>query len=42
MPLVMGAYLVLFKGADPRVIADGLMMGEHASDVDFALPKHEI
>lgn len=42
MPLVMGAYQVLFKGADPRVIADGLMMGEHASDVDFALPKHEI
>lgn len=42
MPLVMGAYEVLFRGADPRAVAQGLMKGEHASDVDFALPKHEI
>lgn len=42
MPLVMGAYQVLFNGADPRVVAEGLMTGEHASDVEFALPKHEI
>jgi glycerol-3-phosphate dehydrogenase (NAD(P)+) len=42
MPLVMGAYEVLFRGADPRAVAQGLMTGEHASDVDFALPKHEI
>lgn len=42
MPLVMGAYQVLFEGADPRAVAGGLMTGEHASDVDFALPKHEI
>lgn len=42
MPLVMGAYEVLFNGADPRVVAQGLMTGEHASDVEFALAKHEI
>ncbi|MFL0807295.1 MAG: NAD(P)H-dependent glycerol-3-phosphate dehydrogenase [Oceanobacter sp.] len=42
MPLVMGAYQVLFEKADPRAVAGGLMTGEHASDVDFALPKHEI
>ena len=42
MPLVMGAYEVLFNGADPRVVAQGLMTGEHASDVEFALPRHEI
>ncbi|MCA6062381.1 NAD(P)H-dependent glycerol-3-phosphate dehydrogenase [Thalassolituus marinus] len=42
MPLVMGAYEVLFNGADPRVVAQGLMTGEHASDVEFALPRNEI
>lgn len=42
MPLVMGAFEVLFRGADPRLVAQGLMTGEHASDVEFALPKHEI
>ncbi|MAD46744.1 MAG: NAD(P)H-dependent glycerol-3-phosphate dehydrogenase [Oceanospirillaceae bacterium] len=42
MPLVMGAYEVLFGGADPRVVAQGLMTGDHASDVEFALPRHEI
>lgn len=42
MPLVMGAYEVLYKGADPRSVAAELMTGEHASDVDFALPKNEI
>ena len=42
MPLVMGAYEVLFNGADPRLIAQGLMSGEHASDVEFALPRSEI
>lgn len=42
MPLVMGAYEVLFNGAKPHSVAGELMAGEHASDVDFALPKHEI
>jgi len=42
MPLVMGAYECLFNGADPRAVAQGLMTGEAASDVEFALPKHEI
>lgn len=42
MPLVMGAYEILFHGADPKMVAQGLMTGEHASDVEFALPKHEI
>ncbi|MCA6060939.1 MULTISPECIES: NAD(P)H-dependent glycerol-3-phosphate dehydrogenase [Thalassolituus] len=42
MPLVMGAYEVLFNAADPRVVAQGLMTGEHASDVEFALPRCEI
>lgn len=42
MPLVMGAYEVLFKGADPRVVAQGLMTGDHTSDVEFALPRSEI
>ncbi|WP_028293532.1 NAD(P)H-dependent glycerol-3-phosphate dehydrogenase [Oceanobacter kriegii] len=42
MPLVMGAYECLFNGADPRAVAQGLMTGEAASDVEFALAKHEI
>ncbi|MFC3679970.1 NAD(P)H-dependent glycerol-3-phosphate dehydrogenase [Bacterioplanoides pacificum] len=42
MPLVMGAYEVLFNGADPRLVAQGLMSGDHASDVEFALPRSEI
>ncbi|WP_221798560.1 NAD(P)H-dependent glycerol-3-phosphate dehydrogenase [Oceanobacter mangrovi] len=42
MPLVMGAYECLFNGANPAVVAQGLMTGEAASDVEFALPKHEI
>ncbi|UTW46806.1 NAD(P)H-dependent glycerol-3-phosphate dehydrogenase [Bacterioplanoides sp. SCSIO 12839] len=42
MPLVMGAYEVLFNGTDPRKVAQGLMSGDLASDVEFALPKNEI
>ncbi|MDO6681121.1 MULTISPECIES: NAD(P)H-dependent glycerol-3-phosphate dehydrogenase [unclassified Oceanobacter] len=42
MPLVMGAYECLFNGADPGMVARELMTGEHASDVEFALPRHEI
>lgn len=42
MPLVMGAYEVLFNGAEPKVVAQGLMTGEHTSDVEFALPRYEI
>lgn len=42
MPLVMGAYEVLFHGADPRVVAQGLMTGDHTSDVEFALPRCDI
>lgn len=42
MPLVMGAYEVLFNGAEPRRVAEGLMTGDHTSDVEFALPRCEI
>lgn len=42
MPLVMGAYEVLFNGAEPKLVAQGLMTGEHTSDVEFALPRYEI
>ena len=42
MPLVMGAYEILFNAADPKQVAKGLMTGAFASDVEFALPKHEI
>jgi len=42
MPLVMGAYEILFNGVEPRRVAEGLMSGDHASDVEFALPKSEI
>lgn len=42
MPLVMGAYEVLFNGAEPQQVAQGLMTGEHTSDVEFALPRYEL
>lgn len=42
MPLVMGAYEILFNEANPKDIAKGLMSGAFASDVEFALPHHEI
>ena len=42
MPLVMGAYEVLFNGANPNLVGQGLMSGEHTSDVEFALSKYEI
>lgn len=42
MPLVVGAYAILFNQVDPKVVAQGLMSGEHASDVEFALPKDQI
>lgn len=42
MPLVMGAYEVIFNGADPSIVGQGLMSGEHTSDVEFALPKYEL
>lgn len=42
MPLVMGTYAVLFGGADPKQVAQGLMTGERASDVEFALSRNEI
>lgn len=42
MPLVMGAYEILFNSADPKDIAKALMSGAFASDVEFALPHHEI
>lgn len=42
MPLVMGAYEVIFNGANPNIVGQGLMSGEHTSDVEFALPKYEI
>lgn len=42
MPLVMGAYEVLFKGLNPKEVAKGLMTGEITSDVEFALPRYEV
>jgi|TARA_B110000211_G_scaffold104969_2_gene122146 glycerol-3-phosphate dehydrogenase (NAD(P)+) len=42
MPLVMGAYEILFNDANPKDIARGLMSGAFASDVEFALPHHKI
>lgn len=42
MPLVMGAYEVIFNGASPAIVGQGLMTGEHTSDVEFALPKYEV
>lgn len=42
MPLVMGAYEVLFNGAEAKQVAQSLMTGEHTSDVEFALPRYEI
>lgn len=42
MPLVKGAYAVLFSHVDPRLVAKELMMGENTTDVEFALAKSEI
>ena len=42
MPLVMGAYEVLFNGLNPKMVGQALMTGEITSDVEFALPKYEI
>lgn len=42
MPLVKGAYAVLFAHIDPRLVAKELMTGENTSDVEFALAKSEI
>ena len=39
MPLVKGAYAVLFGGVDPREVAGELMTGEHAHDVEFSLTQ---
>lgn len=42
MPLVKGAYAVLFAHVDPRLVAKELMTGENTSDVEFALAKSKI
>mgnify|MGYP003384764015 FL=1 len=42
MPLVKGAYAVLFADVDPRLVAKELMMGENTSDVEFTLAKSDI
>ena len=42
MPLVKGAYAVLFAHVDPRLVAKELMTGENTTDVEFALAKSEI
>lgn len=42
MPLVKGAYAVLFSNIDPRLIAKELMTGENTTDVEFALAKTDI
>ncbi|NRA23779.1 MAG: NAD(P)H-dependent glycerol-3-phosphate dehydrogenase [Oleispira sp.] len=42
MPLVKGAYAVLFGHLDPRLVAKELMTGENTTDVEFALAKSDI
>ncbi len=42
MPLVKGAYAVLFAHVDPRLVAKELMTGENTTDVEFALAKSDI
>ena len=42
MPLVKGAYAVLFSQVDPRLVAKELMTGENTSDVEFTLAKSDI
>ncbi len=42
MPLVKGAYAVLFSQVDPRLVAKELMTGENTTDVEFALAKTDI
>lgn len=42
MPLVTGAYAVLFGGVDPRMVAQELMTGENSTDVEFVLAKENI
>jgi glycerol-3-phosphate dehydrogenase (NAD(P)+) len=42
MPLVKGAYAVLFSEVDPRLVARELMTGENTSDVEFTLAKSDI
>lgn len=42
MPLVDAAAAVLFEGKNAADTAKYLMRGEPTSDVDFALPQHEI
>ena len=37
MPLVAGMYAILFDGQDLKTVISGLMMGEHADDVEFSL-----
>ncbi len=37
MPLVSGMYAILFEGRDLKTVISGLMMGEHADDVEFSL-----
>jgi glycerol-3-phosphate dehydrogenase (NAD(P)+) len=42
MPLVKGAYAVLFTQVDPRLVAKELMTGENTTDVEFTLAKTDI
>lgn len=42
MPLVKGAYAVLFSQVDPRLVAKELMTGENTTDVEFTLAKTDI
>ena len=42
MPLVSGAYAVLFGGMDPKIVAKELMTGENTTDVEFVLAKEDI
>ena len=42
MPLVMGAYQIIYEGADAKEVAHDLMQGDYAADVEFALSRDEI
>lgn len=42
MPLVMGAYQIIYENADPATVSRELMQGKYAADVEFALAHHEV
>lgn len=42
MPLVQGLYKIIYEKIALEVVIEKLMLGEHNSDVEYTLPKHEI